>query len=69
MMNFETECELQNPAFLFKYSVFDSRVAGEVGLVSGLVIPLLLLLLLGVVVDVEPTLLRDGNESNASPGR
>ena len=59
---FETECELKKPAFLLKYSVLDSRVAGEVGF-SGLAFPLLLL----CDVDVEPPLLRDGNESNASP--
>ena len=70
MINFETECELL--LFLFKYSVFDSRVTGpgvaavpEAVLTSGFARPLLLLD--GTLLKLVEVLLRDGNESKASP--
>jgi hypothetical protein len=56
MMSFEMACELQNPLFLFRYSVLDSF---EVVLATSglLLLPFPVLL----------ALLREGRESKASP--
>ena len=77
MINFETECELQKLVFLFKYSVFDSRMTGtdvaavaEAVLTSSFALPLLfewVLLLELPLLKLVAVLLRDGNESKASP--
>ena len=62
MISFEMACELQNPLFLFKYSVLDSR-PDDLATSGLLLFPFPVLL----VPPEVPPLLREGRESKASP--